>query len=221
MSDPPTEVAVTGLGAVAAPCCGSIGLWQALLDGRSGIVALDDNFSSELRSPIAARVQNFQPVDDPRTTDPFVQFALAATYEALDRAGLMCSVDGPRTAIIMGTGIGGETTHDREAQRWHRDGAARADPLAIPKLMPSAAASRIAISCGVTGPVFSVTSACASATHAIGLAFQLIRAGAVDIAIAGGSEACLTVGVLRAWEALRIVAVVRRGGSAPICTVTY
>ena len=146
------------------------------------------------------------PRADTRTTDPFVQYALAAAAEAVGGADLAGALDGSRTAVIMGTGIGGETTRDAGARRLYRDDAGRVDPLTIPKLMPSAAASRVAMACGVTGPVFSVTSACASATHAIGLAFGMVRAGMVDTAIAGGSEACLTFEALKAWEALRVLA---------------
>ena len=136
----------------------------------------------------------------------FVQFSLAATAEALAQSELCDSISGPRTAVVMGTGIGGETTHDAESRRLYLQGARRTDPFTIPKVMPSAAASRVAMAYGVTGPVFSVTSACSSATHAIGLAFQMVRAGMVDRALAGGSEACLTLGTLKAWEALRVLA---------------
>ena len=200
------EVAVTGVGAVAAPCVGSRGLWLALLEARSGVAALDAPLAAGLRAPVAARVREFHPPADTRTTDPFVQYALAAAAEAVGGADLAGALDGPRTAVIMGTGIGGEATRDAGARRLYRDDAGRVDPLTIPKLMPSAAASRVAMACGVTGPVFSVTSACASATHAIGLAFGMIRAGMVDTAIAGGSEACLTFEALKAWEALRVLA---------------
>ena len=177
-----------------------------MLEARSGIVALDETLAAELRTPVAARVTGFEPPADARTTDLFVQFALAAAAEALGDAGLTDAIAGPRTAVVMGTGIGGETTRDVESRRLYRDGARRADPLTIPKLMPSAASSRIAIAYGVTGPVFAVTSACSSATHAIGLAFHMVRAGMVDAAIAGGSEACLTLGTLKAWDALRVLA---------------
>lgn len=177
-----------------------------MLEGRSGIVRLAEPLASQLRVPVAAQVKGFEPPADPRTTDPFTQFALAATAEALDHSELGSTVTGPRTAVVMGTGIGGETTHDAESRRLHRDKVQRTNPFTIPKVMPSAAASRVAMACGVTGPVFSVTSACSSATHAIGLAFQMVRAGMVDRALAGGSEACLTLGTLKAWEALRVLA---------------
>ena len=200
------EVAVTGTGAVAAPALGSEGLWRALLQARSGIAGLDAPLATGLRAPVAARVPAFPPPADPRTTDPFVQFALAAAAEALRRADLTEAVAGPRTAVIMGSGAGGEATRDAAARRLylHREG--RVDPYTIPKAMPSGAASRVAIAHGVTGPVFSISSACASAAHAIGLAFGMVRAGTVDTAIVGGSESCLTFETFKAWEALRVLA---------------
>jgi len=176
-----------------------------MLQARSGIATLEAPLARGLRTPVAARVKGFVPPADPRRTDPFVQFALAASAEALSRAELMHRVAGPRTAVVMGTGIGGETTRDAGGRALYLDGAARLDPHTLPKVMPSSAASRVAMAHGVTGPVFSVTSACASAAHAIGLAFRMVRSGTVDTAIAGGSEACLTFGTLKAWESLRVL----------------
>lgn len=206
MSKPRKSVAITGMGAVAAPHLGSAGLWRALLHGRSGITLLDEPLASEIRSPVAAQITGFDPPADFRTTDLFTQFALAAAAEAVDQSELASIVAGPRTAVVMGTGIGGESTHEAESRRLYLEGARRVDPFTIPKLIPSAAASRIAMEYNVTGSVFAVTSACSSATHAIGLAFHMIRAGIVDRALAGGSEACLTLGTLKAWDALRVLA---------------
>ena len=200
------EVAVTGIGAVAAPDIGSESLWRALLQARPGVVTLDAPLATGLRAPVAARVQGFHPPVDAKNADPFVQFALAAAAEALRGANMTRAVAGPRSAVIMGSSAGGETTRDAQARRLYRDGAGRVDPHTVPRAMPSAAASRVAMAYGVTGPVFSVTSACASAAHAIGLAFGMVRAGRVDAAIAGGSEACLTFETLKAWEALRVLA---------------
>ncbi len=200
------EVAVTGTGAVAAPRLGSKGLWQALLRAHSGIARLAPPLATGLRAPVAARVVGFEAPAGATDTDPFVQFALAAAAEALRQAELSGAVAGPRTAVVMGTAIGGETTRDTQARRLYREGRARVDPFSVTRVMPSAAASRVAMAHGVTGPVFAVNSACASATHAIGLALRMIRAGTVDTAIAGGSEACLTYETFRAWEALRVLA---------------
>ena len=91
-------------------------------------------------------------------------------------------------------------------RRIYRDNASRVFPLTIPKLMVNAPASQISMHCGLRGPAFAVASACASATHAIGQAFHMIRAGQVTCAVTGGTEACITFGTLRGWEAMRVMA---------------
>jgi len=110
-----------------------------------------------------------------------------------------------RTATIVGTGVGGQTTHDDSFRRVYVDKRSRVFPLTIPKLMVNAPASQVSMDCGLRGPAFAVASACASATHAIGLAFQMVRGGAVDCAVTGGAEACITFGTLRGWEAMRVM----------------
>jgi len=112
----------------------------------------------------------------------------------------------PVKAAIIGTGVGGQTTHDDSFRRIYKENRPRAYPLTIPKLMVNAPASQISMHCGLRGPAFAVASACASATHAIGLAFHMVRSGAVDCAVTGGTEACLTYGTVRGWEALRVMA---------------
>lgn len=155
---------------------------------------------------IAAAIPGYTPPDDTRSTDPFSLFLLNATEEALTEAGLAGAVSGPRTAVLMGTGIGGQTTQDNGFRLLYRESARRLHPHSVPQSMPSSAASQVAIAHGATGPAFAVTSACSSATHAIGLAAHMIRAGTVDVALTGGSEACLTYGTIKAWEALRVLA---------------
>ena len=111
-----------------------------------------------------------------------------------------------RTACIIGTGVGGQTTHDDSFRRVYLEKKTRVFPLTIPKLMVNAPASQISMFCGLRGPAFAVASACASATHAIGLAFHMVRSGQVDCAVTGGAEACITFGTLRGWEAMRVMA---------------
>ena len=138
--------------------------------------------------------------------DRFSQFAVIASRQAVADAGL--DLDGElaeRTAVITGTGIGGANTIDSSSARLYRDGHRRVHPNTIPKLMPSAASSHITLEHGITGPSFSVTSACSSATHAIGEAFWMIRTGRARAAITGGSEAPLTYGSLPCWQALRVM----------------
>ena len=111
-----------------------------------------------------------------------------------------------RTAAIVGTGIGGASTMDESYKRLYADKVARVYPLTVPKLMPNAPASQVSMFLGLRGPSFGVVSACSSATHAIGLAYQMVRSGIADAAVAGGTEACINFGSLKSWEALRVMA---------------
>jgi nodulation protein E len=111
-----------------------------------------------------------------------------------------------RTAAIIGTGVGGQTTIDDSFKRLYEEQQPRVYPLTIPKLMANAPASQVSMHCGLRGPSFGVVSACASATHAIGLSYQLVRSGAAQCAVAGGAEASISFGAIKGWEAMRVMA---------------
>jgi nodulation protein E len=113
---------------------------------------------------------------------------------------------GPRAAAIIGSGAGGLGTADENFKRIYGDGAKRIMPFVVPKMMISAAVSHMTMEHGITGPAFTVASACASANHAIGVAFQMVRSGMVDVALTGGTESVFNYGTLKAWEAMRILA---------------
>lgn len=207
------RVAITGMGAVSALGNDATSLWDGLKAGRSGIASLVHPRSTDLRVNVAAQVRDFDPSScvDARTLtllDRLSQFALVAATEAIRQAAL--SVDSvtkaSRVAVVIGTGIGGEISRDEESRKLYAEGAARVHPLSVVRAMPSAPVSHIAMAFGAKGPSFGVTSACASSNHAIAQAAMLIRAGVVDVAIAGGTEACLSFAVLRAWEAMRVLA---------------
>jgi len=139
--------------------------------------------------------------------DRVSQFAVVAARQALAQSGLTLTEGlAERTAAIIGSGSGGQTTVDDSFHRLYAKGAARLNPLTIPKAMMSAAASQISLYCGVKGPVYAVASACASATHAIGQAFHMVRSGGATCAICGGTEASISFGALKGWEAMRIMA---------------
>lgn len=206
------RVVVTGLGAVS-PLGHTVGsYWDNLKLGKSGLGPITlTPANDELTQKVAAEVKDFEPLqhfDERRisTLDRISQFAIVAAREAISRSGII--IDTPlsvRTATIVGTGVGGQTTHDDSFRRVYVDKKTRVFPLTIPKLMVNAPASQVSMDCGLRGPAFAVASACASATHAIGLAFQMVRSGAVDCAITGGAEACITFGTLRGWEAMRVM----------------
>ena len=215
MSTPSTRrVVITGMGAVSSLGVGAEALWAGLREGQSGIRALRHKDADRLRVKIAAQVpETFDPsaTISERTMpllDRTSQFALCAAHEAIHQSGLDFTQNnlGARTATIVGTGVGGETTQDEQSRRLYAENATRTHPLSIVRLMTNASASQISIAYGLRGPAFAVASACASANHAIIQAAQMIRYGLADAAVTGGTEACLTYGALRAWEAMRILA---------------
>jgi nodulation protein E len=137
--------------------------------------------------------------------DVFSQFGIVAADEAMAQAGFSRNeAQGNRTAVILGTGIGGLTTIDDMMFATYVS-KARGDPLSIPRVMTSAPVSLISIRYGCTGPSFAVGSACSSATQAIGIGAFLVRSNVVDRAIVGGCEACTTAVSMRAWELLRVL----------------
>ena len=207
------RVVVTGLGAVTPLGHTAASYWDSLKRGVSGVGPVTLPLTpEELTQKVVAEVKNFDPLKhfeerDISTLDRVAQFAVVAAREAIAQSGL--TFDMPlsvRTACIVGSGVGGQTTHDDSFRRIYRENKTRVFPLTIPKLMVNAPASQVSMLCGLRGPAFAVASACASATHAIGLAAQMVRSGAVDCAVTGGAEACITFGTLRAWEAMRVMA---------------
>ncbi|HEV2539221.1 MAG TPA: beta-ketoacyl-[acyl-carrier-protein] synthase family protein [Frateuria sp.] len=209
-----TRIAITGMGAISAFGEGAQPLWQGLREGASGIRPLRHADAGRLRVRVAAQVpESFDPARlfDERVLpmlDRTSQFALYAANEAIAQSGLDFGADGlgHRTAVVIGTGVGGETTQDESSRRLYAENAQRLHPLTIARVMANAPASQISMAHGLRGPVFAVSSACASANHAIAQAALMIRAGLADVAVTGGAEACLSYGVLRAWEAMRVLA---------------
>lgn len=209
-----TRIAITGMGAISAFGEGAQPLWQGLREGVSGIRPLRHAEGGRLRVRVAAQVpESFDPARlfDERVLpmlDRTSQFALYAANEAIAQSGLDFTTDGLglRTAVVIGTGVGGETTQDESSRRLYAENAQRLHPLTIARVMANAPASQISMAHGLRGPVFAVSSACASSNHAIAQAALLIRAGLADVAVTGGAEACLSYGVLRAWEAMRVLA---------------
>lgn len=202
------RVVITGMGAVSAAGTGAPALWQAARDGRSCVSEIRFSRPHRGRIKLAAQVQGFTPSDflsdeELPFCDPVTQYVMAAASEAVAQAGLAAPL-GPRTAIIIGTGIGGMTTFENGLYRELVE-LGRPDPLTIPRLIPSACPSQLSIRFGSTGPCFAVASACSSAAQAVGLGLQLIRFGLADRAITGGTEDCITNSGMLAWEVLRVL----------------
>ena len=207
------RVVITGVGAICALGHDAISVWQAMREGRSAIAPLTGYENQDMRVKVAAQVRDYDPARhfDPKKLillDRVSQFALIAAREAVRQSGLDFAQGDirQRSACVVGTGTGGEETVDECSRRLYRDNNPRLHPLSIVRRMMSAPTSQVSIEFGLTGPSFAVSSACASANHAFAQAFALVRSGTADFALAGGTEACLTPGVLRAWEAMRVLA---------------
>ncbi len=208
----PHRVVVTGAGVLSPVGMDTATYWEALKAGKSGIGVPTSVAPELLQKEVVAEIKDFDPLRhfserEISALDRVSQFAVVAAREAVAQSGLTFDRGlSERTACIVGTGIGGAHTLDDSFKRLYRENAARVYPLSVPKLMPNAPASQVSMHIGIRGPSFGIVSACASATHAIGLAFQMVRAGMADAALAGGSEACITLGTLKGWEALRVMA---------------
>ncbi len=208
------RVVITGMGAVSALGVGADALWQGLSEGRSGIAPLRHPDADRLRvKVVAAQVPaSYDPTAniDERVLpqlDRTASFALHAAQEAIAQSGLVFDESiSARTATIIGTGVGGEHSHDDQSRRLYGENAVRVHPLSIVRVMANASASQISLAHGLRGPTFVVSSACASANHAISQAAQMIRFGLADVALTGGTDACMSYSVLRAWEAMRVMA---------------
>ena len=206
------RVAVTGIGAISAFGDTHADLWSGLAAGRSAIRPLTLVAPGSLRFPNAAQVPDYDPSryfdeKEAQMLDRFAQFAAVAAREAIQSSGIEFSPDlGERTAIVLGCSGGGKSTEDDGFHHLYALREPRVSPLTIARAMSNAGASRVSFEYGITGPVFTVSTACSSANHAIGQAFRMVRSGEVEVAIAGGSEAPLSMGFLKAWEAMRVVA---------------
>lgn len=206
-----SNIVITGMGAISAAGVGADALANAVLGGVGGD---RETVGPRLETLIIRRAAQVQGYDagaffDRRTLaglDPFSQFALVAADEAVTMAGMNETVlAGPDTAVIIGTGVGGVSTLDEGSHAVYALGTNRVDVQSVPRVMPSAAASQISMRYKTNGPSFAVSSACSSATQAIGLGLMLVRSGVARRAIVGGSEACIAFSVMRAWEALRVM----------------
>jgi len=208
------RVVVTGLGCVT-PIGSTVEEFRtALFAGATGIEPFPPypeapGETQGLRFTQSARVKNFDPRQHLESgtvvsTDRTTQFAIVAARQAAQHSNLLQHHAADKVAIIVGCACGGRQAEETEtAKLYTRD--ARVHPLTVTRTMASAGASHISIDLGITGPVLNISTACSSGTHAIGLAFHMVRSGMVSAAITGGHEAPLTFGFLRAWDSMRVV----------------
>lgn len=204
------RIVVSGVGCISSLGLDAAEFWESLANGRSAIGVLS-GIEGDIRISVGAQVRGLQPEahfskDDIPLLDRFSQFAVLAAREAIEDAGL--SANGSilaSAAGIIGSGCGGKQTDEETYRKLYKERHGRAHPLTIPKGMPSAAASMVSKHIGIRGPVFSIASACASGAHAIIQGAMMIRSGVVDVAVVGGTDAPFTYGLLKSWEALRVV----------------
>jgi nodulation protein E len=205
------RVAITGVGAICAVGRDAVGFAESLRQGRSGIVPIRTSDMAQLRFQNGAEISDYshQPYFEDRKADfmdRFAQFAVIAAREASASSGVEWTPDArENAAIVTGSCVGGQTAQDVGFHEVYKLGHNRVHPLTIPRTMHNAGASHISMEFGITGPSFTISTACSSAGHAIGQAFWMVRSGAVDLAITGGSEAPFSFGILKAWEAMRVV----------------
>jgi nodulation protein E len=205
------RVVVTGQGVVTSIGIGVDEFWGNMRAGRCGIGPITNFDQQDLYITIAGEVKNFDPRERCPSkplmlADRYSQFAGAAAIEAMKSAGFDGPIpDGHRGASIIGSGIGGLSTMEVGYVDLFVHKKKATHPLTLLRTIPSSAAAHVSIEYGLKGPCFATVSACSTAAHAIGLAFQMIRAGMVDIGVAGASEACLTYGSMRSWQAMRVL----------------
>lgn len=203
------RVVITGLGCVTALAESADGLFTALCEGKSGISAIESFDASTYPVRFGGEVKQFDPTKyiEPRESkrmDRFTQFAVSAASQAVDSSGLDFSKeDVSRIGAIVGTGIGGIKEIEDQHINLLNKGVRKVSPFTVPRLMANAGSGNIAIRYGLRGPNFSVGSACASGSHAIGEAFSNILADKSDIVITGGSEAAVTMIGLASFCAAR------------------
>lgn len=192
------RVVVTGLGAVSPFGVGVPSLWDGAKAGQSGIGPITLFDTADFPVKFAGEVKGFDPLafyekKEARHLDRVSQFALVCAEEARADANLdLDTVDRTRVGAIIGSGIGGLDTTEKQVLTLHNRGVRKVSPFLVPMMMINASSGQVAIKLGLKGPNFCVSSACASANHAIGLGLQMVRHGMADIMIVGASEAALT-----------------------------
>jgi 3-oxoacyl-[acyl-carrier-protein] synthase II len=195
------RVVITGMGTVTPVGSDREATWKALLDGVSGAADItqfdaDDRFDTRF----ACEVKEFDPGQymerkEARRADRFAQFAIAATTQALEHAGLDGQTDGldrDRIGVLIGSGIGGIATFEEQSRIYLEKGPRRVSPFFVPMFIPDMAAGLVSMRYGFRGPNYATVSACSSSAHAIGDAYRIIQRGDADMMIAGGAEATIT-----------------------------
>jgi nodulation protein E len=206
------RVVVTGVGVVSALGRNAREFWETLVKGESGIGPIKQLDMTGVKFKNGAEARGWAAEDHFEGKqidfiDRFAQFAVVAAREAVKDAGIEWTPNlREQTGIVTGSCVGGMSSEDACFRDLYIHKKSRISPLTVSRSMENAGASLISIEMGITGPAFTLSTACSSANHAIGQAFRMVRLGDVEMALAGGSEAPFNFGHLKAWEAMRVVA---------------
>ena len=191
------RVVITGLGCISPLGNRVEDLWRGLLAGKSGVDKITHYDTADFKTKIAAEVKDFDGDAlfgnrEARRMDRYTQFALAASQQAVQDAGLEINDSNrDRIGVVIGTGIGGLTTLFDQIQVFNQRGPSRVSPFLVPMMLPDSGAGIVAIQLGVRGPNMAVVTACATGTNSVGEAVEMIRRGFADAILAGGSEAVI------------------------------
>ena len=205
------RVVFTGAGTINA-LGGSVSeTLQAMREGQLGIGPLQMRDLDRLSVKIGGQIKDFDPeahFDRQKLAlyDRVTQLVLLASREAMAQSGLEITEElSETTGVVLGTAAGGMNTWDDNFRSVYEEGKNRVHPFVVPKLMTNAAASHLSMAHNIKGPSLTVSTACASSNHAIGLAFHMVRSGMAQVMLAGGGDAMLTFGGIKAWEGLRVM----------------
>jgi nodulation protein E len=205
------RVVITGAGTINALGGSVPETLQAMREGQLGIGPLQMRDLDRLSVKIGGQIKNFDPeahFDRQKLAlyDRVTQLALLASREAMAQSGLEITEElSETTGVVLGTAAGGMNTWDDNFRSVYEEGKNRVHPFVVPKLMTNAAASHLSMAHNIKGPSLTVSTACASSNHAIGLAFQMVRSGMARVMLSGGADAMLTFGGIKAWEGLRVM----------------
>ena len=205
------RVVITGQGAISSLGMSATATMEGMREGRCGISDLDIQDVDRLSVKIGGQVKGYDGADhfsrqELVLYDKFTQFALLSAKEAMEQSGLEITENLMlRAGVIMGTAGGGLHTQDESYRNVYEAGKNRVHPFVVPRLMNNAAVSHVSMTYKLQGPSYTVATACSSSNHAMGQAFHMIRSGATDVMLTGGSESMLVFGGIKAWEGLRVM----------------
>ena len=198
------RVVITGEGSISPLGVSSKDLWNNLIHGKSGIKLIENFDTENFNVKIAGEITNFDPLTffehkESRKLDRYTMFAMIAADQAIRSSGL----DSSNVGVILGTGVGGMNTLEQEQSKLLKKGQRGVSPHFIPKMIPNIAGGQIAIKHGFHGPNFSLSTACSSASDAIGMAYRLIQSNQIHAMVCGGAEGGITPLVLSGFSNMK------------------